>query len=231
VDGNAERVLARVYGFAYNKGSAELKHKAYDALAQVMQLGAYPPGDINEAVMQLGQTLCTRSAPECGGCPLAPACLARKQGRQKQLPKSKPSTTKVDVLWYLYVLRKGGRVAVHPLNRLPLLSRQVGFPGRILYVSGKQAGIWHDSLPQPWGEMLYQRLCALEPSAQGRHAITHHRIQVKLFVGYAQELERSLGAELLSLQDLLWVNENEIENQLISSLMTKAWFKFFPFYA
>jgi A/G-specific adenine glycosylase len=44
-----------------------------------------------QGIMDLGATLCTRSRPDCAVCPMADLCVARRDGRQDDLPTPKPS--------------------------------------------------------------------------------------------------------------------------------------------
>ena len=75
VDGNVRRVLARIYDIE-DPGAAELRRLA-DALVP-----ADRPGDFNQALMELGATLCTPRSPRCADCPLADGCEARRLGVQ-----------------------------------------------------------------------------------------------------------------------------------------------------
>ncbi len=89
LDGNVKRVLARSFGIAGWPGQAAVQAQLWrlaQRLTPALRVGAY-----NQALMDLGATLCTRSRPACERCPVAPRCVARRQGRQAQLPTSKPS--------------------------------------------------------------------------------------------------------------------------------------------
>ena len=69
VDGNVERVLQRLYGQAQGKETA---WQQADNL-----LDRKRPGDFNQAMMELGATICAPRAPQCGICPLNPFCKSR----------------------------------------------------------------------------------------------------------------------------------------------------------
>ena len=88
LDGNVKRVLCRQFGIAGFPGQAAI-HRQLWALAESL----LPAGDIErytQGLMDLGATLCTRSRPRCGECPVAADCVARREGRQGELPASKP---------------------------------------------------------------------------------------------------------------------------------------------
>lgn len=86
VDGNVVRVLARLLGEGrqFNDGSAAVKFftPAADAL-----LDAKHPGDHNQAMMELGATVCTRQNPLCLLCPLQQWCVAGQRGDPEDLPR------------------------------------------------------------------------------------------------------------------------------------------------
>src|SRR5580698_704932 len=87
LDGNAKRVLARVFGIEGNPSSASVL-KALWATAEACmperRAAAYTQG-----VMDLGATLCTRSRPACTVCPMNAFCVAAREGRQAELPGRK----------------------------------------------------------------------------------------------------------------------------------------------
>jgi A/G-specific adenine glycosylase len=87
LDGNAKRVLARVFGIDGDPGSAAVL-KALWALADQCtpheRIGAY-----TQAIMDLGATVCTRTRPACPTCPLCTVCVAARDARQAQLPGRK----------------------------------------------------------------------------------------------------------------------------------------------
>ncbi|HSM35046.1 MAG TPA: A/G-specific adenine glycosylase [Longimicrobiales bacterium] len=80
VDANARRVLARVYDLAA-PAPAELERLARSWLVPDRA------GDVNQAVMDLGATVCTPRDPACGACPLAEACLALRRGTVAERPR------------------------------------------------------------------------------------------------------------------------------------------------
>ena len=82
IDGNARRVLARLFDLA-DPGLAELR-----AIVEEL-IDRERPGDFNQAVMELGATICTPRAPTCAACPLASVCRARAAGTQLDRPVTK----------------------------------------------------------------------------------------------------------------------------------------------
>lgn len=101
VDGNVERVFARVAGC--NAVGPELHKAAWEwALKNV-----YPsrPGDWNQALMELGATICRPANPECPRCPLQSVCVANREGIQNELPRRPPApvtSSHQEIVWIPY---------------------------------------------------------------------------------------------------------------------------------
>jgi A/G-specific adenine glycosylase len=87
LDGNAKRVLARVFGIAGDPTSTAVLAALWaqaDACTPVQAVAAY-----TQAIMDLGATVCTRSNPACSVCPMSAECIAALEGRQTELPGRK----------------------------------------------------------------------------------------------------------------------------------------------
>ena len=83
VDGNVKRVLCRLFDLEAPT-AARLREKA----AALVDPGR--PGDFNEALMELGATVCTPRSPGCGGCPVRGWCRARAAGTVAERPARRP---------------------------------------------------------------------------------------------------------------------------------------------
>jgi len=83
VDGNAARVLARLFRVE-GRPEAPAGRRRIAALAEAL-VPEGRPGDWNQALMELGATVCGR-VPACGRCPVAPLCLARRAGAERRIP-------------------------------------------------------------------------------------------------------------------------------------------------
>ena len=87
LDGNAKRVLARVYGIDGDPGAARVLERLWSAAESCTphrRVAHY-----TQAIMDLGATLCTLKRPACTVCPLVKMCVAAREGRQTQLPGAK----------------------------------------------------------------------------------------------------------------------------------------------
>jgi len=90
VDGNVARVLSRMQlidgGWRKSVPRAAL-WKSAGQLAAACATARLRPGDLNQAMMELGATVCTPRSPDCPRCPVSAHCLAFKHGKQVQYPQ------------------------------------------------------------------------------------------------------------------------------------------------
>jgi A/G-specific adenine glycosylase len=156
VDGNVFRVLSRVFGIATPIDSTEGR-KEFRTLAGTL-IDQDAPGDHNQAVMELGATICTPVRPHCAKCPLSDRCIALAQGRIDALPvKAGRVKVRERHFNYLHVEVGGG-----------LYMQQRG-PGDIWQ------GLWELPLietDEPLGPRGFQKLAALLPPGRNGGAWT-----------------------------------------------------------
>lgn len=158
LDGNVIRVLARLTGEREDTASTGVRVRLKEA-AQRM-LDHRRPGDYNQALMELGATLCLPQKPQCLLCPWREICRARAEGLEQELPVKGRRRRPVKLEIGLVVVSKAGKI----------LLRQRG-PGE-----PRLAGFWE--LPEK------QRLPVLETAEQVgsfRHSITHHDYDVAVW--------------------------------------------------
>ena len=87
VDGNVERVLCRVQGWeATGRAGAAALRRKIDVIADTL-LDPVRPGDFNQALMELGATLCSPKNPQCLMCPLAADCATRGEHKTRSRPR------------------------------------------------------------------------------------------------------------------------------------------------
>jgi A/G-specific adenine glycosylase len=87
MDGNVERVLSRVLAQAEDPKSGGARKKLLATAADL--LDPVRPGDSNQALMELGATLCSPRRPKCLLCPLLPGCRAAREGGPERYPTPK----------------------------------------------------------------------------------------------------------------------------------------------
>jgi A/G-specific adenine glycosylase len=84
VDGNVIRVVSRLTNDASEVSRPAVRRRF--AVQAESLLHPKRPGDFNQAMMELGATLCRPRAPRCGDCPVARFCAARRAGSERELP-------------------------------------------------------------------------------------------------------------------------------------------------
>ena len=174
VDGNVLRVIARLTGDSGDISTSVMKKKVTRALEEIIPLDE--PGDFNQAMMELGATVCLpNGAPLCEKCPAAGFCRAFQEGRTAELPvKAAKAARRVETrtVWLLF---HGDRVA---------LRRR---PGR-----GLLAGLWEYpnelSDGTDWLERWGLSVPAPERAGSGKHVFTHIEWHMTALTG---ELDRS----------------------------------------
>lgn len=92
VDGNVERVLCRLNSYTADPRTAAGKRWVWARAAQLADHEV--PGEINQALMELGATVCTPKGPDCDRCPLAGPCSGRTRPTLTDIPYKKPRKTR-----------------------------------------------------------------------------------------------------------------------------------------
>ena len=132
LDGNVKRVLTRAFGVEGFPGNAAVEKQLW-SLAETLMPAKH--GDIyNQAQMDLGATLCTRSKPRCAACPLLEICVAHAANRQAELPHRKTRRELPQREVTLLILRSKNRVL---LERRP----PIGIWGGLLSLPELPEGI------------------------------------------------------------------------------------------
>ena len=110
VDGNVIRVITRVFALDGDPARAPLKRSLWDICGKFVQ--GERPGDFNQALMDLGATVCTPRKPRCGECPWNHACEGRKTGRAELLPELRRQPKKEEVHLVCLLCSKDDRYLV-----------------------------------------------------------------------------------------------------------------------
>jgi A/G-specific adenine glycosylase len=108
VDGNVRRVIVRLM----NDNRADTSAHAHELLDR------RDPGRWNQAMMELGATVCLPRDPLCAACPVALLCEAHRAGRERELPSKRPKPDPVKLTRTLLLVERGGRVLLTPSMRV-----------------------------------------------------------------------------------------------------------------
>ncbi len=172
VDGNVLRVISRLTADERDIAAPETKRLMQKHLQQIMP--HQRPGDFNQALMDLGATVCLpNGAPRCDVCPLADLCQAKREGRREELPikskKQAPVTEKKTV----FILRYNDKVALLKRPENGLLAGLWEFPNVAGHLPKKDALL---QLEQ-WGLSPEKT----EPLPKAKHVFTHRVWEMKGF--------------------------------------------------
>jgi len=148
VDGNVARVLARLLALELDVQSPAGRRRLWEE-AEALAHGP-APGELNQALMELGALVCTPRTPRCTRCPLRKHCRGLAAGRAEQLPVKAPKAEPKRVEAVAALLARGARVLA--VRRPP---------------SGLLGGLWE----LPGGE-----LTAGEPPAAGLARALRERV-------------------------------------------------------
>jgi A/G-specific adenine glycosylase len=191
LDGNVLRVVARIENDPSDIASAATRER-FRKIAQSW-LDPRHPGLFNQALMELGATVCLARNPRCLLCPLVEICRARAEGTIAQLPVKLRGKEPVRIADTLLVARQRGRV----------LLRQIESDAR------RMAGFWE--LPTP---LHLPKACIAEELGQFRHSITHHR--------FVFTVVTSTAPRALNDRSFRWIPLDELTRIPLSTSARKA---------
>jgi A/G-specific adenine glycosylase len=199
LDGNVARVLARI-GALHGDLRAPAMWRKLEATAQDL-LARNASGDWNQAVMELGATVCTPKSPRCGECPAEKWCRARKLGIAEKLPSARKKRATVEVTLAAAVLLdpRGRTLLVRQLDGDgALFSRMWQFPA--LETAGADPGaVLAMHLREKFG---IARKGRLTPLATARHAVTFRNIRLEPYLLRVPRLPRLTGAQIVPLDQI-----------------------------
>lgn len=190
VDGNVVRILARLTGDATEYRDSASAAKAFQPLAGAL-LTAAAPGDHNQAMMELGATVCFRQKPACLTCPVREFCAAARSGEPEAFPRLIPKRIEQTAVTRVWCERNGALL----LHRAPENARRF-------------ASLHELPLPEHVG-LSAANAARGELLARRRRGITRYQITESIHV-VPLPPRRKLAA------DLVWVPLAELEAVTLS---------------
>ena len=134
VDGNVVRILARLTADGTEFRDSASAAKIFTPLAEAL-LPAKSPGDHNQAMMELGATVCFRTNPLCPSCPMRAFCAAARNGEPTAFPRLAPKKIEQRTVTRVWCERDGALL----LHRAPTASRRLA--GQHELPTADQAGL------------------------------------------------------------------------------------------
>lgn len=191
VDGNVIRVLSRLTGneTLFKDNTSALKQMA--PLAQAL-IHEENPGDYNQAMMELGATVCMRQKPLCTMCPVLAHCVAGRRGDAEQLPKFKPRQIEKVVIDRLWVVHKDAVL----LHRIPAKAKRLASMYEL-----------------PNAESLGVKVQGKEKVLQKKRGISNQQILETI---YNCKRTTALEKKVKDLSDYHWVSVGELDTITLS---------------
>jgi A/G-specific adenine glycosylase len=198
VDGNVERVLCRIEG--WSAGGAAFKRRVWDVAEQLVDPNR--PGDFNQALMELGATLCLPRNPGCLVCPLVSDC--RTRGEHKKQPRAPMLSREIAYALVVRETRRRKR-AGRPSSREVLLEQR---PATVSVMPG----LWE--LPA-----LHE---STVPEKELRMTVRHAIMQVNYYVRIRTVFEDDVDALTVKTGKRRWVPLAETATMALTGLARKV---------
>lgn len=202
LDGNIRRVLSRVFNVVAPASSPEGEKQLWALARENLPPGQ--AGDYNQAMMDLGASRCTPTAPDCLNCPVSSVCQAYSLGIQEARPVTTPKPKIPHYTVTAAIIQHDDYVMIVQRPPKGLLGGLWEFPG------GKQEPGEDLSacLQREIFEELHLKIQVGEPFGVYRHAFTHFRVTLHAFLctsnGDAPQLKEHT--------DLRWVRPLALSN-------------------
>lgn len=173
VDGNVERVLSRLFAFAGGRAGV---HRLATAM-----LPSGRAGELNQALMDLGSSVCTARRPSCSVCPLQTGCRALAAGTIQQFPPKKIRRVVPQRQALAIVLWRGGRVLLARRPPAGLFGGLYELPGDFIGSDEPLAA----AVQRVSAERLGFTLRLEERLGEVRHTLTHMRLRLVVVTAQA----------------------------------------------
>jgi A/G-specific adenine glycosylase len=175
VDGNVVRVFARLEDIREDSGDKVVVERLWALAAELVR--GTRPGDLNQALMELGATLCTPKRPHCLACPVRDHCRAAAAGDPERLPR-KTKRAAVRAMRALAVaIDRGGRLLAVRRPETGLMAGLWELPGGLLE-DGDEA---KDHAARILREVVGLEVRELERIGRIEHVFTHRRLELEVF--------------------------------------------------
>jgi A/G-specific adenine glycosylase len=186
MDGNVGRVMARLLAIPAGQGQPEFLRMAQRELDRL--LSRRRPGAFNQALMELGQTVCLPRAPRCPACPLRKWCAGYRQGRPEVYPAPKTRRRAQPHFLAAAVIRRRGRIGLVRGLDDGLLLDLWNFPSAF----GSSRSIAARNLRKKLAELIRGPVRLGAVVGEVRHNITFRSIRVNIYLTQGCEGGNSL---------------------------------------
>jgi A/G-specific adenine glycosylase len=208
LDGNVARVVARLCSLRGNLHQPQFRATVEGELAVL--LSRREPGNFNQALMELGQTVCLPRGPRCTACPLKKWCGGYRSGNPEDFPLPRPRRAAESHYLAVALLRRGTRVAMMRGLSDGLLDDLWNFPAAF----GSSPADALEALREKIGGLTRASFTFGETMAEFRHGITYRSIAARV---YPVETSRAIRHAALH-----WFDIKGLPQAAISQLARKT---------
>lgn len=209
VDGNVIRVVSRLFGIRENPLQKEVRERVEQIAGSLVP--PERPGDYNQAVMDLGATICVPGTPDCDRCPLSVFCDAYRTGDEASLPLLPVARPPREINYDLLILFSGPRVLLRRRTE-KLLQGLWCFP----LLEGHHPA---EVLPALVKRKLHLAFTDFMPAGKARHVFTHQIWRMNLYICRA---EQQSGADMPAPDGYNWIDPADFSTIAIPTAMKAA---------
>ena len=176
LDGNVQRVFSRYFGIREDPRRPAVQRRLWELAERLVPDKS--PGDFNQALMDLGATVCAPRQPRCGLCPVSRGCRARRNGWQEEIPPPRAAVRRKKIQYLCGILEKNGSVLIARRPLSGLLPGLWEFPG-----GEKEPGETPAAgIRRLIAGRLGLRAQAAEPRAALTQILSHRELEIQLFI-------------------------------------------------
>lgn len=218
VDGNIQRVFTRFHTIRTPLEDSDCKKTLWAEASRWVGL-AKSPRILNQAMMELGATICTKTKPHCRRCPLAAGCLAHAKKIPDSFPVKRQRKKPVELRWVLMIPTQDDRFYLEKQTTPGWWHGLWGFP---------MFPLSREESPMDRALLMAPKSSRLTPLGSYVHHVTHHKIQVTPFVNYVENKKtftKSLSQNLgfgMGTEKGRWFSRKDLRTLPMSSLTQKA---------
>jgi A/G-specific adenine glycosylase len=206
VDGNVARVMARLGTIGGRPGDTAFRRAVESEIDRL--ISRRQPGAFNQALMELGQTVCLPRAPRCNACPLRKWCGARHSARQESFPAPKRRRNPEASHLAVAVIMRQCRIALVRGLDEGLLADMWNFPSAF----GRTPADAMHNLRKKLGASARHPVSLGKSLGELRHNITFRSIRVHIFAAEVRD----------GLKPLRWFPFSRLPEAAISQLARKV---------
>lgn len=197
VDGNVLRVVSRLLAFEGDISKATVKASVTEMVRDIIP--ASSPGDFNQALMELGATVCLPNGkPECEKCPVKHLCEAFRTNTVFQYPVKKEKKARTIEPKTVFIFIKNNRIAIRKRNSEGLLSGMWEFP----HLEGVIPENQIDGVLSQWGIKSEKRMRLKDT----KHIFTHKEWHMTGYLIFVEAWEKMDS-------DVIWIDPCELNTK------------------